>query len=172
VSVSADDWVPAFIGLGSNLCDPRQQVELAIDSLGQITDCRLVSRSSLYESDPMGPNNQPQYVNAVVGLMTRLPARDLLTAMQRIEDAHDRDRTVGRWGPRTLDLDLLLFGDQHSDDPELILPHPGLTERNFVVYPLAEIAPQLVMPDGTTAAQLADRLGGEGLREITGTEIQ
>jgi 2-amino-4-hydroxy-6-hydroxymethyldihydropteridine diphosphokinase len=120
----------------------------------------------------MGPNNQPQYVNAVVGLMTRLSARDLLTAMRRIEDAHDRDRTVGRWGPRTLDLDLLLFGDQHSDDPELILPHPGLTERNFVVYPLAQIAPQLVMPDGTTAAQLADRLGGEGLREIKGTEIQ
>ena len=172
MSVSADDWVPAFIGLGSNLCDPRQQVELAIDSLGQIRDCRLVSRSSLYESDPMGPNNQPQYVNAVVGLMTRLSARDLLTAMQRIEDAHDRDRTVGRWGPRTLDLDLLLFGDQHSDDPELILPHPGLTERNFVVYPLAQIAPDLVLPDGTSIVQLTHRLGMKGLKELKDVEFQ
>ncbi|MGI9264746.1 MAG: 2-amino-4-hydroxy-6-hydroxymethyldihydropteridine diphosphokinase [Gammaproteobacteria bacterium] len=172
MSDSEAGWVKAFIGLGSNLGEPKHQVEEAITSLGLLADCRLIAHSSLYESDPMGPPDQPRYVNAVALLMTGLSAGGLLSTLQRIEDAHHRDRTVGRWGPRTLDLDLLLFGDQHSNDPKLILPHPGLTERNFVVYPLAQIAPQLVLPDGSTAAQLADRLGGEGLREIKGTEIQ
>jgi 2-amino-4-hydroxy-6-hydroxymethyldihydropteridine diphosphokinase len=162
----AQEWVAAYVGLGSNLGDPERQVAGAIDSLDRIAGCRLTARSSLYESEPMGPADQPHYVNAVVCLMSRLTARELLSRLHEIEDAHDRDRTVGRWGPRTLDLDLLLFGNRHSDTAEMILPHPGLTERNFVVYPLAQIAPKLVLPDGTPVVELADHLGMKGLRKI------
>jgi len=168
----AQEWTAAYVGLGSNLACPRQQVADAIDSLGRIAGCRLAARSSLYESDPMGPVDQPQYINAVVCLMSRVSAKELLGRLHEIEDAHERDRTVGRWGPRTLDLDLLLFGDQHSDVAEMILPHPGLTERNFVVYPLAQIAPDLVLPDGTSIVQLTHRLGMKGLKELKDVEFQ
>ena len=168
----AQEWVAAYVGLGSNLGDPEQQVTRAIDSLGQIAGCRLVAQSSLYESEPMGPADQPRYINAVVCLDSHLPAIALLGHLHEIEDAHDRDRTVGRWGPRTLDLDLLLFGNQRSDAVEMILPHPGLTERNFVVYPLAQIAPELVLPDGTPVVELANQLGMKGLREIEDMETQ
>jgi 2-amino-4-hydroxy-6-hydroxymethyldihydropteridine diphosphokinase len=172
VSASAVAWVPAFVGLGSNLNDPEQQVERAIEALGRLSGCRLGHRSSLYESNPMGPSDQPQFINAVVSLLTCLSAAELLAHLHTIEDAHYRDRTVARWGPRTLDLDLLLFGNERSDDPEMILPHPGLTDRNFVVYPLAQIAPQLVLPDGTSVAQLVGSLGMTGLRKIKDTGIQ
>ena len=168
----AQEWVAAYVGLGSNLGDPKKQVARAIDSLGRITGCRLAARSSLHESEPMGPADQPRYINAVVCLMSCLPASEFLCRLQEIEDAHDRDRTVGRWGPRTLDLDLLLFGDQHSDTAEMILPHPGLTERNFVVYPLAQIAPELVLPNGTSIVELANEIGMKGLRKIEDMEIQ
>lgn len=139
------DPVAAFIGLGSNLQDPRAQLVRAFDELAAIPATRLAARSPLYRSDPMGPPDQPDYINAVARLDTRLPAETLLDALQAIEQAHQRQRTV-RWGPRTLDLDLLLYGDAVIAVEHLQVPHPQMHQRAFVLYPLADIAPTLVIP--------------------------
>ncbi len=139
----------AYIGLGSNLAgslsSPAQQVSTAMQELDNIEQSRRVACSSLYRSAPMGPRDQPDYINAVVSIETGLDAADLLTELQAIEQAHDRERTQ-RWGARTLDLDLLLFADVELDTDSLTIPHPGLCEREFVVYPLLEIAPDLAIP--------------------------
>jgi len=136
---------PAFIGIGSNLDDPIRQVELAFELLGDMDDARLVARSSLYCSDALGPVDQPRYINAVALLHTTLDSRELLNRLQDIEDAQGRKRDV-RWGPRTLDLDLLVHGDRNITEPGLKVPHPGIAYRNFVLLPLREIAPDLVIP--------------------------
>ncbi len=162
----------AYIGLGSNLDDPVRQVRRAFDAIANLEGCRLVARSGLFESVPMNGADQPNYINAAGQVMTCLDAAQLLAGLHTIEDAQGRDRSSGRWASRTLDLDLLLFGTLQCDAPELKLPHPGLTQRNFVVYPLAQIAPELVLPDGTTISRLADQLGMAGLRELEGTEIR
>jgi 2-amino-4-hydroxy-6-hydroxymethyldihydropteridine diphosphokinase len=137
--------VDAWIGLGSNLNDPVQQVKTALAELGGLVDCSLCAVSSLYRSPPMGPADQPDYVNAVARLRTRLPAAALLDALQGIEARHGR-RRGRRWGERTLDLDLLVYGREVIDTRRLTVPHPGIAERNFVLYPLAELAPGLVIP--------------------------
>jgi 2-amino-4-hydroxy-6-hydroxymethyldihydropteridine diphosphokinase len=139
------DMVAAFIGLGSNLQDPRGQLLRALDELAAIPASRLVARSPLYQSDPVGPPGQPDYVNAVARLDTELPAEKLLDALQAIEQGHQRQRTV-RWGPRTLDLDLLLYGDAVIETQRLQVPHPRMDQRAFVLYPLADIAPALIIP--------------------------
>jgi 2-amino-4-hydroxy-6-hydroxymethyldihydropteridine diphosphokinase len=136
---------PAFIGVGSNLNDPIRQVELAFDLLEQMDDVSLVSRSSLYQSDALGSVEQPRYINAVALLHTTLESRELLNGLQDIEDSQGRKRDV-RWGPRTLDLDLLVHGDRDINEPGLRVPHPGIAHRNFVLLPLREIAPDLVIP--------------------------
>ena len=138
--------VVAFIGLGSNLADPRQQVNSALQELSGLAATRLHSCSALYRSAPMGPQDQPDYINAVARLDTRLAPDALLDALQAIEMRHGRERSGERWGPRTLDLDILLYGDQCIDSPRLRVPHPGIADRNFVLYPLAEIAPDLEIP--------------------------
>lgn len=145
--------VIAYIGLGSNLCDPEQQVTTAIQELSVLPDTSLIAQSSLYHSPPMGPSDQPDYINAVVGIETRLTALDLLDELQRIERNHQRVRTL-HWGPRTLDLDILLYGQQVILHDRLTVPHPGLTQRQFVINPLLEIVPQLILPDGTFLADL------------------
>ena len=150
-------WLPAYVGLGSNLADPEQQVRGALEELGSLPETRLVTHSRLYRSPPMGPVAQTDFINAVAALVTRLPPRVLLAALQGIEDAHGRDRTEIRWGPRTLDLDLLLVADLRLDESPVRLPHPGVHERNFVLYPLAEIAPALMVPGQGRVAQLAAR---------------
>lgn len=156
----------AFIGLGSNLADPRVQVRRALDELAALPDSRLASASSLYRSPPMGPRNQPDYINAVARLDTGLEPEALLDALQAIEAAHRRVRSGERWGPRTLDLDLLLYGERRIDSPRLSVPHPGLPERSFVLYPLAEIAPELMIPGlGALATLLAD-CGRDGLQRL------
>jgi 2-amino-4-hydroxy-6-hydroxymethyldihydropteridine diphosphokinase len=132
--------VVVYVGIGSNLNGPVDQVTCALDELGEIPDSCCFACSRLYSSKPMGPPDQPDYVNAVAGLSTRLGAYDLLGQLQRIEDAHGRVRKA-HWGPRTLDLDLLLYGEQVIDTPKLKVPHPGLHLRPFVLYPLQEIAP-------------------------------
>lgn len=162
----------AYIGLGSNLDDPVQQVRRAFDAIAELDGCRLVAKSSLFESTPLNGERQPNYINAAAHIRTDLRARELLDNLHAVEDAHGRDRSADRWASRTLDLDLLLFGTLQCDASELMLPHPGLTQRNFVVYPLAQIAPELVLPDGTEISRLADRLGMAGLRELEGTEIR
>lgn len=136
----------AFVGIGSNLDGPVAQVEAATEALSRIPATRLLACSGLYGSTPMGPADQPEYVNAVAQVETGLDAHALLDALQGLETAAGRDRTVERWGPRTLDLDLLLYGDRVLADERLCLPHPGIGERAFVLVPLAEIAPELRPP--------------------------
>jgi 2-amino-4-hydroxy-6-hydroxymethyldihydropteridine diphosphokinase len=136
---------PAYIGIGSNLNDPSRQIRSALELLDAIPGSRLVSRSSLYHSAPFGPVEQPDFVNAVARLHTSLGARALLGHLQRIEQLQGREPGV-RWGPRVLDLDLLVFGDQQIAEPNLTVPHAGIAERNFVLLPLREVAPELVIP--------------------------
>jgi len=136
---------PAFIGIGSNLNDPIRQVEAAFELLDAMDGARLFARSSLYRSEALGPVDQPRYINAVALLHTTLDSRELLNGLQDIEDFQGRKREV-RWGPRVLDLDLLVHGDQDINEPGLKVPHPGIAYRNFVLLPLREIAPDLVIP--------------------------
>ncbi len=145
-SSSDTRWRPAYIGLGSNLQGPSGQLESAIESLAGIDRTRLIERSALYRSAPFGGIEQPDYVNAAAALLTALDARQLLEQLQQIELRRGRQRDGMRWGPRIIDLDLLVFSSQCIDEPGLVVPHPGIAERNFVLLPLREIAPGLVVP--------------------------
>jgi 2-amino-4-hydroxy-6-hydroxymethyldihydropteridine diphosphokinase len=151
----------AWVGLGSNLADPRSQLELALEELDQLPLTRLSIASRLYTSRPLGPRDQPDFINAVAGLETRLSPLALLDQLQALEQRHRRVR--GRhWGPRTLDLDLLLFDQECLSVPRLALPHPEMARRAFVLVPLAEMAPDLRLPDGNEVATLAQALGDSG----------
>ncbi|MEW9906467.1 MAG: 2-amino-4-hydroxy-6-hydroxymethyldihydropteridine diphosphokinase [Candidatus Symbiodolus clandestinus] len=146
--------IRSFIGLGSNLDDPLQQIRRAQSALSQVPQTHLLACSRLYCSPPFGPPyDQPDYLNAVVALETELSPLVLLKALQAIENQQGRGRTQ-RWGSRTLDLDLLLYGNQQLQTPELTLPHPGLMTRPFVIYPLADIDPSLTFPNGTLLSDL------------------
>jgi len=158
--------VQAWIGVGSNLDGPRAHVLRAFVELAQIPDTRLLRRSSLYRSRPMGPQDQPHYVNAVALVETTLPALELLHAMQGIEAAHRRVRSGQRWGPRTLDLDLLLYGQERIAGDELTVPHPGIGEREFVLYPLIELDPELRIPDLGPVKSLVEQVGAKGLERL------
>jgi 2-amino-4-hydroxy-6-hydroxymethyldihydropteridine diphosphokinase len=138
--------VTAYIGLGSNLADPVGQIKSARAAIKQINGVQELAFSSLYRSSPMGPQDQPDYVNAVMSVITELSPMDLLRCLQRIENDHGRIRTSERWGARTLDLDVLIYGEQIIELPDLNVPHIGLAERAFVLYPLHEVAPQLQVP--------------------------
>ncbi|HED18273.1 MAG TPA: 2-amino-4-hydroxy-6-hydroxymethyldihydropteridine diphosphokinase [Gammaproteobacteria bacterium] len=135
----------AFIGLGSNLEHPESQVQRAIQALDGLPGSSVQAVSSLYRSAPMGPQDQPDYVNAVVQLATGLLPEELLDQLQRVEQVHGRERGQ-HWGPRTLDLDILLYGDAVIETECLQIPHPGLAQRNFVLYPLAEIDDHTMVP--------------------------
>jgi len=152
----------AYIALGSNLDDPQQQVLQAITELDALPDTHITAVSPWYRSSPMGPSDQPDYINGIAELETDLNPLPLLKALQGIEDAHQRVRQK-RWGARTLDLDILLYGDQVINHPELQVPHPGMATRNFVLYPLADIAPQLVLPDKISLAELLESCPSEGI---------
>ena len=149
----------AWIGLGSNLESPRRQVERALEALERLPLSRLAAASRLYVSRPVGPQDQPDFINAVACLETHLSPLALLDQLQALEQRHRRVRRR-HWGPRTLDLDLLLFDDRCMTVPRLTLPHPEMTRRAFVLVPLAELAPALVMPDGQRIAELAAGLDG------------
>lgn len=140
----------AFIALGSNLASPLDQVNAAIAALGEIPDSRIVACSSLYRTPPLGPPDQPDYLNAAVALETTLAPEILLDHTQRIELQQGRVRKAERWGPRTLDLDIMLFGDQVIQTPRLTVPHYDMKNRGFMLWPLFEIAPALRFPDGMT----------------------
>lgn len=155
--------ITVYIGLGSNLAEPAMQVRRACEALGQLPESRLLACSSLYSSPPMGPPDQPDYINAVAALETPLSPHDLLAELQAIEQAQGRVRER-RWGARTLDLDLLLYGDRQIDDQQLTVPHVGLPERAFVLYPLQEIAPTLVIPGQGPLADLVTRCPENGLQ--------
>ncbi len=155
-----------FIAIGSNLADPLGQARRAISAMAALPETELQQASSFYSSRPMGPADQPDYVNAVARLTTRLAPLALLDQLQKIELEQGRVRKDERWGPRTLDLDLLLYGDRVIKHERLIVPHYGMQEREFVLLPLAEIAPALVLPCGTPLAQLVARCPRNGLAII------
>jgi 2-amino-4-hydroxy-6-hydroxymethyldihydropteridine diphosphokinase len=159
--------VLAYIGLGSNLEDPQDQVERAFQELDTLANTRLLARSALYQSRAIGPE-QPDYINAVAQLETSLAPLDLLDALQAIEQAHRRVR-LQHWGPRTLDLDLLLYGNDTIQHPRLNVPHPYLTQRSFVLYPLADIDPNLQLPSGQSLQTLLSQCPFEGLVRLPET---
>lgn len=154
-----------FIGLGSNLDNPQQQILSAIEDIAVIEKTSLQQQSSLYSSPPMGPQDQPDYVNAVVAVETALVPHQLLDVLQQIEQKHGRVRQR-HWGERTLDLDILLFADKVIEDERLTVPHPGISDRAFVVYPLAEIAPDLQIPGLGKLADIKANCPPNGLQQI------
>ena len=163
--------VTAYIGIGSNLADPVSQVQQAVLALEQLPRTHAIACSPLYRSKPWGVPGQPDYINAVAALETTLPALELLTHLQAIETARGRVRTV-RWGPRTLDLDILLYGGLQLDGPRLTIPHPRLRERAFVLYPLRDLAPDLHLPDGTTLAELLEQCPPWELERVEESELK
>lgn len=160
------ETVRAYIGLGSNLENPISQVRKAFLELEGLPQSRLVAQSSLYVSDPLGPGDQSDYINAVAALDTQLAPHSLLQALQDIEVQHGRMRTGERWGPRSLDLDLLLYGDLELSSETLTVPHPGISQRNFVLHPLLEVAPDLNIPTLGAVKMLADNSSEKGLRRL------
>jgi 2-amino-4-hydroxy-6-hydroxymethyldihydropteridine diphosphokinase len=160
-----DSWVPAYIAVGSNLGDSRARVLAAFDALGALPATKLIARSRLYRTRPFGPVQQGDFINAVAGLLTQLSAQQLLEGIRAIETAAGRVRAE-RWGPRTLDLDLLVHGAERVNTPELTVPHPGIAERGFVLAPLADIAPTLEVPGLGRVEKLLRALGDDGIAEI------
>lgn len=152
-----------YIGLGSNLDDPDVQIEQAIAQLGHIAKTECIAVSSLYSSKPMGPKDQPDYMNAVACIDTKLSPIELLDQLQAIELKFGRIRKDERWGARILDLDVLLFGDEIINNERLTIPHYGMKLREFVIYPLAELNANLVLPDGTSVSSLQMQLDDNGL---------
>ncbi|MBV1913276.1 MAG: 2-amino-4-hydroxy-6-hydroxymethyldihydropteridine diphosphokinase [Cycloclasticus sp.] len=136
----------AYIGLGSNLANPVQHILSAIDDIRAMENCSLKLISRLYETPPVGPQDQPNYINAAVKISTSLKPYELLATLQTIENQHGRTRETGRWGARTLDLDILLYDSIISNDPTLTLPHPELHNRAFVLYPLLDLDKDLEIP--------------------------
>ncbi|TRO12605.1 2-amino-4-hydroxy-6-hydroxymethyldihydropteridine diphosphokinase [Ectopseudomonas mendocina] len=155
-----------YIGLGSNLAEPLQQLRAALNAIAQLPHSRLQAQSSFYISDPLGPADQPRYVNAVAALDTELEPWQLLDALQRIEQEQGRVRKAERWGPRTLDLDILLFGDRLLDDERLTVPHYHMHARPFVLYPLAELVTELQLPDGRSLSALLNACPFSGLERL------
>lgn len=158
--------IRAYIGVGSNLNDPVTQVKEAFEELEMLPDSVLRAKSSLYGSKPMGPADQPEYVNAVVAIDTLLSAQDLLQALIRIEDQQGRERGGEKWGPRTLDLDLLLYGNNKINTPDLTVPHPGMHERDFVIMPLAEIAGNITIPGRGQLRTLISKCESHSLKKL------
>ena len=159
-------WQPAYVALGSNLDNPRLQVERAIGELASLADTRLVLRSGLWRSAPMGPQHQPDFINAVAGLLTLLDPHAFLENLRLLERRLGKIEPSVRWGPRLIDLDLLMVGNIQRDEPGLQLPHAGLHQRNFVLYPLAEIAPMLWVPGHGRVSKLPEGIPGDGIEPL------
>ncbi len=157
----------SYIGLGSNLDNPEQQLTRALALLDETPDITLVRCSSFYGSRPLGgPANQPDFVNAVAQLRSDLPARALLRRLQCLENKQGRVRTGEKWGPRVLDLDLLLYGAERIAEPGLTVPHPEIRHRNFVLTPLLELAPNIEIPGLGRAAELPGAASHDGITRL------
>lgn len=155
-----------YIGMGSNLAEPAEQLRSAVAAMARLPQTQLAAVSAFYQSDSLLPG-QPRYTNAVAALDSHLAPLDLLDALQAIENEQGRER-LERWGPRTLDLDILLFGDRLIDEPRLKVPHYHMQERAFVLYPLAELAPaDLRLADGRTLADMLEACPFVGLERLT-----
>jgi 2-amino-4-hydroxy-6-hydroxymethyldihydropteridine diphosphokinase len=159
--------VIAYIGLGSNLAEPIQQIKTARLAIANIDHVEERAFSSLYRSAPMGPQNQPDYINAVMAITTELPALDLLRQLQAIEKQQGRVRKGERWSARTLDLDLLIYGEQQIQTPDLTVPHAGLAERAFVLYPLQEVSADLEVPGLGKLDRLLAKCPLQGLQRLS-----
>ena len=172
VSENASDEVvehEVYLGLGANLANPVAQLHNAVAALHQLPQSRLLAVSSFYGSKPMGPQDQPDYVNAVAKLSTTLTPLALLDALQHIEQQQGRQRKAERWGPRSLDLDILLYANHTIASERLTVPHYGLPQREFVLYPLAEINPELHLPCGTPLKTLLSQIPLNGLEKLSET---
>jgi 2-amino-4-hydroxy-6-hydroxymethyldihydropteridine diphosphokinase len=159
-----DHWRPAYVGIGSNLADPALQVRTAFAALRSLPDSGFARCSPLYRSAPMGPSDQPDFVNAAAVILSRLDPHELMRNLQALEDAQGRRRDTPHWGPRVLDLDLLVLGSLVIDTPDLRVPHPGIAERNFVLFPLADIAPHLLVPGLGSVKKLLAEIAANGPR--------
>lgn len=153
-----------YLALGSNLADPMHQVQAALDALAAIPHTTLFATSAFYRTPPYGPPDQPDYLNAAVLLKTALSPEALLDHTQRIELEQGRVRKDERWGPRTLDLDIMLFGDLTLNTPRLTVPHYDIANRAFMLVPLLEIAPNLTFPDGTAADRMLAKLDASAIQ--------
>ncbi|MBJ3782249.1 2-amino-4-hydroxy-6-hydroxymethyldihydropteridine diphosphokinase [Enterobacter asburiae] len=151
----------AYIAIGSNLASPLEQVNAAVQALGEIPQSKIVAVSSFYRTPPLGPQDQPDYLNAAVVLETALDADTLLDNTQRIELQQGRVRKAERWGPRTLDLDIMLFGHETINTERLTVPHYDMKNRGFMLWPLFEVAPDLIFPDGIPLRTILDNLNAE-----------
>lgn len=159
-----------FIGLGSNLESPLQQLERAVNALGLLPAVELVAVSGFYSSKPMGPQDQPDYINAVAEIKTELPAEQLLEQLQEMENQQGRVRTQ-RWGARTLDLDILLYGEDIINTSRLTVPHCGISERNFVLYPLSDlVSADFTIPALGVLKDLLSACPRDGLTRLTENE--
>jgi 2-amino-4-hydroxy-6-hydroxymethyldihydropteridine diphosphokinase len=158
--------IRVYIGIGSNLSDPVAQVLEAVEEMEMIPDTILAERSTLYRAKPMGPEDQPDYVNAVVAMDTLLSADELHKALISIEDLQGRTRDNEKWGPRIIDLDLLLYGQQVIDTATLTVPHPGMHERDFVIIPLEEVAGNLKIPGRGHLYSLINKCKSHSLKKL------
>ncbi|MCP5472745.1 MAG: 2-amino-4-hydroxy-6-hydroxymethyldihydropteridine diphosphokinase [Sinobacteraceae bacterium] len=159
-------WQPVYVGIGSNLGDSRARVQAAVDALAALPRTRFVARSPLYVTRAYGPVEQPDFHNAVVGLLTREPLLPLFAALRALEAALGRTPPRQRWGPREIDLDLLMFGRLRHADEQLTLPHPGIAVRDFVLHPLRDLAPDLEVPGLGRVRDLAAVVPDRGLRRL------
>ena len=161
-------WRPAYVAIGSNLDDPRERILEACQRIEALPATRLELRSQLYRTQPMGPQDQPDFVNAAVGILTQRNARELLQELLGIERTMGRVRAE-RWGPRRIDLDLVWMVGSTIDEAGLTLPHPGVSTRNFVLYPLDDIAPTLDIPGHGRVRELKLRSGSAGICRVSQT---
>lgn len=157
-----------YIGLGSNLGDSLRTIQQAIDDLSSIPESTVIASSAFYQSVAVGPGKQPDYINAAVTLETNLPPLSLLDELQTLEHKHHRTRGPIRWSARTLDLDLLLYGDQEINNERLTVPHPRIAERNFVLLPLQDLDPNLRFPNGVYLIDLVKQTPQTGIKRLQG----
>jgi 2-amino-4-hydroxy-6-hydroxymethyldihydropteridine diphosphokinase len=159
-------WSPAYVGVGSNLSDPASQVTRALAALAGLPACRLVATSPLYRTRPLGDVVQPAFVNAVAGLLTQSTPEELLASLRALERDLGREPPRERWGPRVIDLDLLAVGRETRTSDSLTLPHAGIAQRDFVLYPLGDIAPDLDVPGLGRVAVLRGRVANRGIERL------
>jgi len=159
-------WLPAYIGIGSNLDDPQAQLLRGIDAIAELSEVRFVARSQLYRTAPVGPQDQPDFINAVVGVLTTKDPMTLLVELKALEKELGRVDPVVRWGPRTIDFDLLVVGAHKYSSEQLSLPHPGIAVRAFVLRPLLDIAPDLDVPGVGRVRTLAAQIDMDGAQPL------
>ncbi|MHB0998016.1 MAG: 2-amino-4-hydroxy-6-hydroxymethyldihydropteridine diphosphokinase [Armatimonadota bacterium] len=155
----------AYLGIGSNLGDKKSNIDDAIRRINEINGISILKKSSVYETEPVGYMDQPDFLNSVIEIDTELDPVQLLHSTQQIEKDMGRVRNL-KWGPRVIDIDILIFDNLKIDTTELVLPHPRITERAFVIIPLAEIAPDLIINNSVSVIELSRKLSDQAIRKV------